>query len=154
MFLVRIGYPSEQQEIEIIKRTTGGSVLEPDEVIGAADCLRIQKIVREIPVADHMIRYALRLVRSTRLDGSSPKFIRDYVSWGAGPRAGQYLILAAKAQALLSGEKHVMPHHLHAVVLPVMRHRIMLNFNAQADGIDADRIVGDLVKTIPLDSAA
>ena len=154
MFLVRIGYPSEQQEVEIIKRTTGGAVPEPDELIGAAECLRIQKIVRDIPVADHMIRYALRLVRSTRLDGSAPKFIRDYVSWGAGPRAGQYLILAAKAQALLTGERHVMPHHLHAVVLPVMRHRIMLNFNAQADGINTDRVVEDLIKTIPLDSAA
>jgi len=154
MFLVRIGYPTEQQEIDIVKRTTGGPIAEPRPVIGAAECLRIQQIVREIPVADHVIRYALRLVRSTRLDDNSSKFIRDYVSWGAGPRASQYLILAAKAKALMSGEHHVMPHHLHSVVLPVMRHRIMLNFNAQADGIDTDRVVGDLIKTIPLDSAA
>lgn len=154
MFLVRIGYPTEQQEIDIVKRTTGGATTEPRAVIGAAECLRIQQIVREIPVADHVIRYALRLVRSTRLDDNSSKFIRDYVSWGAGPRASQYLILAAKAKALMSGDHHVMPHHLHAVVLPVMRHRIMLNFNAQADGIDTDRVVGDLIKTIPLDSAA
>lgn len=154
MFLVRIGYPTEQQEIDIVKRTTGGPTAEPQPIIGAAECLRIQQIVREIPVADHVIRYALRLVRSTRLDDNSSKFIRDYVSWGAGPRASQYLILAAKAKALMSGEHHVMPHHLHAVVLPVMRHRIMLNFNAQADGIDTDRVVGDLIKTIPLDSAA
>ncbi len=154
MFLVRIGYPTEQQEIDIVKRTTGGPIAEPRPIIGAPECLRIQQIVREIPVADHIIRYALRLVRSTRLDDNSSKFIRDYVSWGAGPRASQYLILAAKAKALMSGEHHVMPHHLHAVVLPVMRHRILLNFNAQADGIDTDRVVGDLIKTIPLDSAA
>ena len=154
MFLVRIGYPTESQELDIVKRTTGGHGLKPEAIIGAPECLRIQQLVRDIPVADHVIQYALRLVRSTRLDERSPKFIRDYVSWGAGPRASQFLILAAKAKALMSGEHHVMPHHLHAVVLPVMRHRIMLNFNAQADGIDTDRLVGDLIKNTPLDSAA
>lgn len=154
MFLVRIGYPNEQQEIDIVKRTTGGVGVEPEPIIGAPECLRIQKLVREIPIADHVVQYALRLVRSTRLDERSPKFIRDYVSWGAGPRASQFLVLAAKAKALMSGEHHVMPHHLHAVVLPVMRHRIMLNFNAQADGIDTDRLVSDLIKNTPLDSAA
>ena len=154
MFLVRIGYPTENQELEIVKRTTGGSQSEPTPVIGASECLRIQQLVRDIPVADHVVQYALRLVRSTRLDERSPKFIRDYVSWGAGPRASQFLILAAKAKALISGDHHVMPHHLHAVVLPVMRHRIMLNFNAQADGIDTDRLVGDLIKNTPIDNAA
>ncbi len=154
MFLVRIGYPTESQEFDIVKRTTGGSQSEPTSVIGAPECLRIQQLVRDIPVADHVVQYALRLVRSTRLDERSPKFIRDYVSWGAGPRASQFLILAAKAKALISGDHHVMPHHLHAVVLPVMRHRIMLNFNAQADGIDTDRLVGDLIKNTTIDSAA
>jgi MoxR-like ATPase len=154
MFLVRIGYPTENQELEIVKRTTSGLQSEPTPVIGAPECLRIQQLVRDIPVADHVVQYALRLVRSTRLDERSPKFIRDYVSWGAGPRASQFLILAAKAKALISGDHHVMPHHLHAVVLPVMRHRIMLNFNAQADGIDTDRLVGDLIKNTPIDSAA
>jgi MoxR-like ATPase len=154
MFLVRIGYPTENQELEIVKRTTSGSQSEPTPVIGAPECLRIQQLVRDIPVADHVVQYALRLVRSTRLDERSPKFIRDYVSWGAGPRASQFLILAAKAKALISGDHHVMPHHLHAVVLPVMRHRIMLNFNAQADGIDTDRLVGDLIKNTPIDNAA
>jgi MoxR-like ATPase len=154
MFLVRIGYPSESHEIEIVQRTTGRPGALPRAVIGAAECLAIQRIVREVPIADHVVRYALRLVRATRLADSSPKFIRDYVSWGAGPRAGQFLVLAAKAKALMSGEKHVMPHHLHAVVLPVMRHRIMLNFNAQADGVSTDQVVGDLVNTIPIDTAA
>ena len=154
MFLVRIGYPSESQEMEIVKRTTGTAHEKPTAVLGAPECIRIQQLVREVPVADHVVQYALRIVRATRLDERSPKFIRDYVSWGAGPRASQFLILAAKAKALMSGERHVMPHHLHAVVLPVMRHRIMLNFNAQADGVNTDQVVGDLVKTIPLDSAA
>ncbi len=154
MFLVRIGYPNENQEMEIVKRTTGVSHETPSAVLGAPECIRIQQLVRAVPVADHVVQYALRIVRTTRLDERSPKFIRDYVSWGAGPRASQFLILAAKAKALMSGERHVMPHHLHAVVLPVMRHRIMLNFNAQADGVNTDQVVGDLVKTIPLDSAA
>ena len=154
MFLVRIGYPTEAQEIEIVKRTTGRTGSQPTAVLGAPECLRIQQLVRDIPVAEHIIQYALRLVRSTRLDERSPKFIRDYVSWGAGPRASQFLILAAKAKALMTGEHHVMPEHLLAVVLPVMRHRIMLNFNAQADGIDTDRVVEDLIKNISLDSAA
>lgn len=154
MFLVRIGYPTESQELEIVKKTTGSATLAPTPVLGAAECLKIQRLVRDVPVADHMIRYALRLVRATRLSDGSPKFIRDYVSWGAGPRAGQFLILAAKAKALISGEQHVMPHHLHAVVLPVMRHRIMLNFNAQADGVNTDQVVNDLIKATPIDSAA
>ncbi|MSR69654.1 MAG: MoxR family ATPase [Phycisphaerales bacterium] len=154
MFLVRIGYPTENQEMEIVKRTTGVVHGKPSPVLGAPECIRIQQLVREVPVADHVVQYALRIVRATRLDERSPKFIRDYVSWGAGPRASQFLILAAKAKALMSGERHVMPHHLHAVVLPVMRHRIMLNFNAQADGVNTDQVVGDLVKIIPLDSAA
>ena len=154
MFLVRISYPSEAQEMEIVKRTTGTQSRTPTAVIGAAECLAIQRIVRDVPIADHMVQYALRLVRATRLSDGSPKFIRDYVSWGAGPRAGQFLVLAAKAKALLAGERHVMPHHLHAVVLPVMRHRIMLNFNAQADGINTDQVVGDLLKSISIDAAA
>ncbi len=154
MFLVRIGYPDEAQEIEIVRRTTGTAGAVPSAVIGAAECLAIQRTVRDVPIADHMVQYALRLVRATRISDGSPKFIRDYVSWGAGPRAGQFLVLAAKAKALVSGERHVMPEHLHAVVLPVMRHRIMLNFNAQADGVNTDQVVGDLVKTIPVDAAA
>ncbi len=154
MFLVRITYPDETQEMEIIKRTTGSPSRTPAPVLGAAECLAIQRLVRDIPIADHMVQYALRLVRATRLTDGSPKFIRDYVSWGAGPRAGQFLVLAAKAKALLSGERHVMPHHLHSVVLPVMRHRIMLNFNAQADGINTDHVVEDLVKNTPIDAAA
>ena len=154
MFLVRIGYPNEAQEMEIVKRTTGTPTKTASPVLGAAECLAIQRLVRNIPIADHMVKYALRLVRATRIDDSSPKFIHDYVSWGAGPRAGQFLVLAAKAKALLSGERHVMPHHLHAVVLPVMRHRIMLNFNAQADGVNTDQVIADLLKNISIDAAA
>lgn len=154
MFLIRIGYPTEAQELEIVKKTTASAQQQPVPILGAAECLRIQRLVRDVPVADHMVKYALRLVRATRINDASPKFIRDYVSWGAGPRAGQFLILAAKAKALISGENHVMPHHLHAVVLPVMRHRIMLNFNAQADGVNTDHVVNDLIKATPIDSAA
>jgi MoxR-like ATPase len=165
MFLVRIGYPDESQEMEIVKRTTGTGRAEPTSVLGAADCIRIQELVRQVPIADHLVRYALRLVRATRgtgsrsgapdpaADGDLPKIVRDYVSWGAGPRASQFLVLAAKAKALLAGERHVMPAHLHAVALPVMRHRVVLNFNAQADGVDTDRVVSELLREVPIDGA-
>jgi MoxR-like ATPase len=118
-----------------------------------------------VPIADHLVRYALRLVRATRGTGSRtgasapaagsdlPKVVRDYVSWGAGPRASQFLVLAAKAKALLAGERHVMPAHLHAVARPVMRHRVVLNFNAQADGVDTDRVVSELLREVPIDGA-
>jgi MoxR-like ATPase len=165
MFLVRIGYPDESQEMEIVRRTTGTGHAEPTAVLGAADCIRIQELVRQVPIADHLVRYALRLVRATRGTGARmgtpdpdagaglPKVVRDYVSWGAGPRASQFLVLAAKAKALLAGERHVMPAHLHAVALPVMRHRVVLNFNAQADGVDTDRVVSELLREVPIDSA-
>jgi MoxR-like ATPase len=165
MFLVRIGYPDESQEMEIVRRTTGTGHSEPTAVLGAADCIRIQELVRQVPIADHLVRYALRLVRATRGTGARigtpdrdagadlPKVVRDYVSWGAGPRASQFLVLAAKAKALLAGERHVMPAHLHAVALPVMRHRVVLNFNAQADSVDTDRVVSELLREVPIDSA-
>ena len=163
MFLVRIGYPDEAQEAEIVRRTTGTSHAEPRPVLGAAECIRIQSLVRQVPIADHLVRYALRLVRATRgvsqgaASGAAapdvPRIVQDYVSWGAGPRASQFLVLAAKAKALLAGERHVMPSHLHAVALPVMRHRVVLNFNAQADGVDSDRVIGELLRAVPIDSA-
>ncbi|MDA1007627.1 MAG: MoxR family ATPase [Planctomycetota bacterium] len=153
MFLIRIGYPTEAEEMEIIRRTTGNSAQQPRAVLQAEEILTIQKLVREVPIADHLIRYALRLVRSTRSGEESTKAVKDYLSWGAGPRASQFLVIAAKAKALLAGEKHVMPEHLQAVALPVLRHRILTNFNAQADNVTADDIIRDLIRSTPLDAS-
>ncbi|MBX3373185.1 MAG: MoxR family ATPase [Phycisphaeraceae bacterium] len=155
MFNVRIDYPSEEQELEIVQKTTSAEVRELQAVLSGEDVLRIQHLVREVPVADHVVRFALRLARATRIRESSPKpeIVQKYVSWGAGPRASQYLVLAAKAKALLSGSPHVMPDHIRAVALPVMRHRIILNFNAEADGISTDHVVARLLETTPVDDA-
>ena len=160
MFNIRIGYPNEQQELEIVSRTTGDAKYEATSVLDAADLMRIQMAIRRIPIADHVSRYALRLVRATRSDErygekneSIPKIVRDYVSWGGGPRASQFLVLAAKAKALFSGETHVLPKHIQQVALPVLRHRIVTNFNAEADGVNSDVVIQTLLNTIALDTA-
>ena len=160
MFNIRIGYPNEQQELEIVSRTTGDAKYEATSVLDAADLMRIQMAIRRIPIAEHVARYALRLVRATRSDErygekneSIPKIVRDYVSWGGGPRASQFLVLAAKAKALFSGETHVLPKHIQQVALPVLRHRIVTNFNAEADGVNSDVVIQTLLNTIALDAA-
>jgi len=151
MFNIRVSYPSKQEEFEIVRRTTGGAAPEPQPVLDARDCLRIQELVRQVPIADHLVHYALRLVRATRVSDEAPKIVRDYLAWGAGPRASQFLVLGAKAMAVLEGDDHVRPAHLQAVALPILRHRIITNFNAEADGITSDRIVESLLAEIPID---
>ena len=153
MFNVKIGYPTEDEEVEIIRRTTGGGENKPTAVLAAADVERVQELVREAPVADHVIRYALRLVRATRIKEPTPKpkMVTDYLAWGAGPRASQYLILAAKARAVLSGSFHVTPEHVRSVAHPVLRHRIITNFNAEADNVTTDNVVDALLREIPVE---
>jgi MoxR-like ATPase len=156
MFNIRIEYPTEDQELQIVQQTTSVGQVDVNTVLTGDDVHRIQNLVRQVPVADHVVRYALRIVRSTRIreDGVvPPAIVKNYVAWGAGPRASQYLVLAAKAKAILSGASHVMPEHIRESALPVMRHRIITNFNAEADGITADKIVTTLLDEIPVDSA-
>jgi MoxR-like ATPase len=156
MFNIRIGYPTEADELAIVQRTTTIGDATPQPVLDAADCLRIQQLVRQVPVADHVARYALRLVRATRVRESrddKPEIVRDYLAWGAGPRASQFLVLAAKAMALVTGSTHVTPELIRAVALPVMRHRIIANFNAEADGVTTDDVVRGLLDTIPVDQS-
>ncbi len=146
MFNVRIGYPTEAEELEIIRRTTSQASVESEVVLTNAQCTEIQSLVRSIPIADHVTKYAVHIVRATRVrEGVDMLPIcRDYLAWGAGPRASQFLVLAAKAKAILSGATYVTPAHVEAMVLPVMRHRIVVNFNAEADGVKAD----DVLRTI------
>ena len=159
MFEITIGYPREDEEVEIIRRTTSAQNVRPTPVLSAHDVHRVQELVRETPVAEHVIRYALRLVRATRIKGEAesageaplPKIVRDYLSWGAGPRAGQALILAAKARAVLSGSMHVTPEHVMSVAKPVLRHRIITNFNAEADGVTTDKVIDQLLREIPVE---
>ncbi|MCH8005468.1 MAG: MoxR family ATPase [Planctomycetes bacterium] len=155
MFNIKIDYPTEDQEVQIVKRTTALEEQLVEPLLTGEEVLRIQSLVRQVPVADHVVRYILRLVRATRVrEGTKkPTVVENYVTWGAGPRASQFITLAAKAKAILSGATHVMPEHVRAVALPVMRHRIITNFNAEADGVTTDDIVKDLLDRIQVDAS-
>jgi MoxR-like ATPase len=150
MFNINVGYPTEDEEFQIVRRTTELATVELKRVLGGDDVQSLQDIVRKVPVADHVIRYALNFSRLTRRqEGGCPDFVNDYVAWGAGPRASQYLILAGKARALLNGRFHVSTDDIREVALPVLRHRIVTNFNADAEGIKSDTIVRKLIESIP-----
>ena len=157
MFNIKIDYPTEDQELQIVQQTTALIEAELSTVLSGEEVLRMQNLVRQVPVADHVVRYALRIARATRVKevggAPKPKVVEQYVAWGAGPRASQYLVLGAKAKAILSGATHVMPEHIQAVALPVMRHRIITNFNAEADGVTTDDIVNTLLKETRIDTS-
>jgi MoxR-like ATPase len=119
-------------------------------VLSGEDIQAIQHAVREVPIADHVVQYVLRLVRSTRVgEPDTPELVRQRVAWGAGPRASQYMILAAKARALLRGRAHVATEDVRAVAKPVLRHRVLLNYGAQAEGWTSDRLIDELMAAIP-----
>jgi MoxR-like ATPase len=127
-----------------------GRTVQLQQVLDGEEVMALQDIVRKVPVADHVIRYALQFSRLTRrTEGGCPDFVNDFVGWGAGPRASQYLILAGKARALLKGRYHVSTEDIRQVALPVLRHRIVTNFNAEAEGIRSDTIVKKLIDFIP-----
>ncbi len=150
MFNINVGYPSEDEEFQIVRMTTMGQKIELKHVLSGEEVIGLQEIVRKVPVADHVIRYALQFSRLTRrTEGGCPDFVNDYVGWGAGPRASQYLILAGKARALLKGRYHVSTEDIRQVCIPVLRHRIVTNFNAEAEGIKSDTIVKKLIDFIP-----
>jgi MoxR-like ATPase len=151
MFNIYVDYPSEEEEFQIVRRTTADFSVQLAHTLNADEILSLQQIVRRVPVADHVARYALKFTRLTRRDApDAPDFIHDYVSWGAGPRASQYLVLGAKARAVLHGRFYASCEDVRAVAAPVLRHRIMTNFNAEAEGIKPDDIVARLCEVIPI----
>ncbi len=149
MFNVHVDYPTQDEEERIVASTTSSHVPKLERVLGAADILALQQLVRRVPVTDHVVRYAVRLARATRGRDGAPEFVKQWVSWGAGPRASQYLVLGAKARAVLRGRFAPGIEDVQAVALSVLRHRIVTNFTAEAEGVKPDRIVADLLKTIP-----
>ncbi|SIO67291.1 MoxR-like ATPase [Singulisphaera sp. GP187] len=152
MLNILVDYPDEDEELEIVRLTTSLQKPNVTKVLSGADILELQEIVRKVPVADHVSRYAVKITRMTRREkGDVPDFIRDYVSWGAGPRASQFLVLAAKARAVLYGRYYVSTEDIRAVAGPVLRHRIVTNFNAEAEGLKPDDIVQRLIKAAPID---
>ncbi len=147
MFNIRVDYPSEEEEIQIVESTTSPQSSQPTVVLHANDILRTQELVRTVPVDSHVLRYAIRLVRATR-DESIP-LVKQYVSWGAGPRAGQNLILGAKVRAVMNGRPIPSIDDVRAIAYPVMRHRIVTNFNADADGVSTDDLIDRLLEVVP-----
>ncbi len=152
MFEVFVDYPDEDEELQIIKQTTADFTPQVTATLGAEEIHGFAQLVRRVPVADHLARYALQLVRQTRVGKENvPELVGKYVSWGAGPRASQYLVLAAKARAALHGRYCVGSEDIQAVALPVLRHRIIANFNAEADGVSTDTIVEHLLEQTKVD---
>jgi MoxR-like ATPase len=151
MFNIKVGYPSREEEIEIMRRTTSTVKTALEPLLDAKQILELQEVVREVVVADHIFGYVADLVRATRpREPGVPKFIPELVNWGAGPRACQYLILGGKARAVLHGRLHVTTDDIRSVALPVLRHRLVTTFNADAEGISTDDIIRKLLATIPL----
>lgn len=150
MFKVFVTYPSFNEEFEIARRTTSAQVEEIAPVLTGEQIIDLQHLVRKVPVSDHIIKYCLALVRQTRIgEPGCPKFIREWLSWGAGPRAVQNLILGAKARALLYGRSHVMTEDIKKLALPVMRHRILTNFTAASEGVTTDVVIRKMVEETP-----
>ncbi len=150
MFMVTVGYPQEQEELEVLKRTTGDAEVEIERVLSAEEIIKLQDLVRRVPVGDHVYEHALALVRATRPNESGASdFVRHWLSWGAGPRAGQFLILAAKARALMLGRVYVMLEDIEAAAAPVLRHRLVPNFNAEAEGVTVEQIIDKILLLAP-----
>ena len=142
MFLVDVGYPSAEEEFQIVKNTTGGAQPKLDQVLSPERILALQELVRRVPVPDHVVRYAVELVRHTRpKEAGAPEVIQRQVAWGAGPRASQYLVLAAKARAILNGRFAATIEDIQALAAPVLRHRVLPNFQAESEGVTSAQIV-------------
>lgn len=154
MFMVNVDYPTADEELAIVKATTADVETKITATLSAAEILEMSHLVRRVPIADHLARYAINLARQTRGGEGMTEIIQQYVSWGAGPRASQYLVLAGKARAALAGRHCVEADDLRAVAAPVLRHRIVTNFNAEADGVAADDVVAALVEQTAIEAAA
>jgi MoxR-like ATPase len=149
MFLVDVGYPSAEEEVQIVKSTTAGAQPKLEKILSPERILALQELVRRVPVPDHVVRYAVELVRNTRpKEPGVPEFVAKNVSWGAGPRASQYLVLAAKARAILSGRFVATIEDVRALARPVLRHRVLPNFTAESEGITSVKLVDQLLTTV------
>ncbi|MCL2640415.1 MAG: MoxR family ATPase [Phycisphaerales bacterium] len=149
MFMVKVGYPTRDDERAIVKNTTSDIPADPQPVLTAEDIMAVQRIVRKVPVSDHVVDYAVSLARATRPNElDTPDFINNWLTWGAGPRAAQYLVLGAKARAITHGRLNVSTDDIQQMAHPVLRHRIITNFNADAEGITPDAVIDKLLTTV------
>ncbi|WP_448697422.1 AAA family ATPase [Mucilaginibacter sp. AW1-3] len=148
LLLIKIGYPTEQEEFEVLNRTTGSRKADVNAVLTAEEIQQAQALVRQVTISEDLVRYVSQLIRATRPDTTTVPFVKEWVRWGSGPRAGQALILTAKARALLKGRYAVVMDDLHAMAYPVLRHRILMNFKAEAEDISSDKVTEELIKAI------
>ena len=151
MFFIVIEHPPEEEELEVVRTTTG--LVEPEytHAVTGADLIAFQRLVRKVPVSEAVMRYALSLARTSRLKGDdAPEFTRKWVAYGASVRAAQYLILGGKARAITEGRYHVSFEDIRALAHPVLRHRVLLNFHAESEGITSDQIIDQLLELVPV----
>jgi MoxR-like ATPase len=148
LLYIKIGYPTDKEETEILKATTGTKKAQLNKVLSGEDIIRLQQLVREVSISDGLIQYVSDVIRATRPDTTSVDYVKKWVDWGAGPRAGQAMILTAKANALLNGKLAVTLEDLQTVALPVLRHRVLVNFRAEAEGTTSDTVTQEILKTV------
>ena len=146
MFNLQVNYPSFDEEVEIVKNTTSNINNTVSEVLSSSEILKIQNLIRQIPVADNVVKYAVKLVAKTRPDSDfAPEDVKKYLSWGAGPRASQFLVLAAKCHAAINGKYSPDIEDVKAISLPVLRHRIVRNYKAEAEGMSVEKLINSLL---------
>ncbi|WP_336093131.1 AAA family ATPase [Leeuwenhoekiella sp. CH_XMU1409-2] len=148
LLYIRIGYPTEAEETTILKATTSSKKAKVESVLSGEEIIRLQQLVREVPISDELISKVSKIIRATRPETTSDEYVKQWVSWGAGPRAGQAMILTAKARALSQGRLSVTPEDLKFVAFPVLRHRVIVNFKAEAANITTDTVTQKLLETI------
>ena len=148
LLYIKIGYPTEREEVDILNNTTGNRKAALNAVIGGEEIQQLQSLVRDVTISDELVQFVAALVRATRPQTSTVAYVKEWVRWGSGPRAGQALILTAKARALLKGRYAVLMDDIQAMAYPVLRHRILMNFKAEAEDITSDSVTETLLKTI------
>jgi len=153
LLYIKLGYPTEQEELDVLEKTTGTYKAKPDVVFTAADILKLQQLTREVHIDSQLLTYINKLIRSTRPESTAVQTVRDYVEWGAGTRAGQALILCAKARALVHGRYSVTPEDIKVLAFPVLRHRLSLHFRAEAENVQADAVISKILESHPINAS-
>ena len=150
MFNIIIDYLGEEEELQVVNATTSGETATVEAVTSAAEVLTFQRLIRKVPIAESVSRYAVKLVRASRPGSAeAPDFVKQYVNYGVSVRAAQFLVLAGKARALLEGRYNVSCEDIHRLAFPIMRHRILTNFHAESDGVTSEEIIRRLIESVP-----
>jgi MoxR-like ATPase len=150
LLYIKLGYPTEQEELEVLTRTTGIYQANPEKVLSGEEVKDLQRLTREVHLDSSLLNYITRLIRATRLDTTIVPEVKTYVEWGAGTRAGQALVLCAKARAIIKGRFSVIPEDIQQLIYPVLRHRISLHFRAEAEQLDTDYIISKILDQTPV----